>query len=236
MLSTDFLNVRLDQFEGPLDLLLYLIKKNEINIYDIPIQKITLQYLEILDRMKELDIDVASDYIVMAATLIKIKSDMLLPMSQIDGEEIDDPRKPLVDKLLEYQKFKKVSEILRNIENESMKLFSRSIIYETKIETDDESPHSLVDLMEVFIPLLKKGESLKNYRDPRVKKSILEKTREIISFLKNKKEFIFFDYIKQYDNMFEIVLTFITILDLSLKGILYIEQNLQFGDIKVCLK
>ncbi len=236
MLSTDFLNVRLDQFEGPLDLLLYLIKKNEINIYDIPIQKITLQYLEILDRMKELDIDVASDYIVMAATLIKIKSDMLLPMSQIDGEEIDDPRKPLVDKLLEYQKFKKVSEILRNIENESMKLFSRSIIYETKIETDDESPHSLVDLMEVFIPLLKKGESLKNYRDPRVKKSILEKTREIISFLKNKKEFIFFDYIKQYDNMFEIVLTFITILDLSLKGILHIEQNLQYGDIKVCLK
>jgi len=236
MLSTDFLNVRLDQFEGPLDLLLYLIKKNEINIYDIPIQKITLQYLEILDRMKELDIDVASDYIVMAATLIKIKSDMLLPMSQIDGEEIDDPRKPLVDKLLEYQKFKKITEILRNIENESMKLFSRSIIYETKIETDDESPHSLIDLMEVFIPLLKKGESLKNYRDPRVKKSILEKTREIISFLKNKKEFIFFDYIKQYDNMFEIVLTFITILDLSLKGILYIEQNLQFGDIKVCLK
>lgn len=236
MLTNDFLNVRLDQFEGPLDLLLYLIKKNEINIYDIPIQKITLQYLEILDRMKELDIDVASDYIVMAATLIKIKSDMLLPVGQIDGEEMDDPRKPLVDKLLEYQKFKKVTEILRNIETESMKLFSRSIIYESKIETDDESPHSLVDLMEVFIPLLKKGGSLKNYRDPKVKKSILEKTREIISFLKTKKEFIFFDYIKQYDNMFEIVLTFITILDLSLKGIIHLEQNLQFDDIKVCLK
>ncbi|HAF07321.1 MAG: segregation/condensation protein A [bacterium] len=231
----DILNVRLDQFEGPLDLLLYLIRKNEINIYDIPIQKITLQYLEILERMKELNIDIASDYIVMAATLIKIKSDMLIPANPVDGEDEGDPRKPLVERLLEYQKFKKITEILRNIEHESSKLFSRSIIFESKVE-EEESPYTLVDLMDVFIPLLKKGESLKLYRDPKVKKTIVDKTKEIVQYLNEYREFNFFEYVKNFDNLFEIILTFIAILDLSLKGFIHMEQNSQFEDIKVCLR
>ncbi|MEJ5306963.1 MAG: segregation/condensation protein A [candidate division WOR-3 bacterium] len=231
----DILNVRLDQFEGPLDLLLYLIKKNEINIYDIPIQKITLQYLEILDRMKELNIDIASDYIVMAATLIKIKSDMLIPSNPVDGEDIEDPRKPLVERLIEYQKFKKITEILRNIELESSKLFSRNVIYESK-EVEEKSPYTLVDLMDVFIPLLKKGESLKLYRDPKVKKTIVEKTKEILQYLNENKEINFFEYVKNFDNLFEIILTFIAILDLALKGFLHIDQKTQFDDIKICLK
>lgn len=231
----DILNVRLDQFEGPLDLLLYLIKKNEINIYDIPIQKITLQYLEILDRMKELNIDIASDYIVMAATLIKIKSDMLIPSNPVEGEDIEDPRKPLVERLIEYQKFKKITEILRNIEHESSKLFSRNVIFESRVE-EEESPYTLVDLMDVFIPLLKKGESLKIYRDPKVKKTIVQKTKEILQYLNENKEFNFFEYVSDFDNLFEVILTFIAILDLVLKGILHVEQKSQFDDIKVCLK
>lgn len=231
----DVLNVRLDQFEGPLDLLLYLIKKNEINIYDIPIQKITLQYLEILERMKELNMDIASDYIVMAATLIKIKSDMLIPSNTVDGEEIEDPRKPLVERLLEYQKFKKITEILRNIEHESSKLFSRNVIFESKFQ-EEESPYTLVDLMDVFIPLLKRGESLKFYRDPKVKKTIVEKTKEILQYLNENKEFNFFEYVSNFDNLFEVILTFIAVLDLSLKGFLHVEQKGQYEDIKICLK
>src|SRR4026209_2664864 len=115
--SADALPVRLQNFEGPLDLLLHLIKKNEVNIYDIPITLITAQYLEYIDLMKELNLDVAGEFLVMAATLIHVKSRMLLPLpdpAQEDPEE--DPREALMRRLLEHQKFKAAAELLHERE------------------------------------------------------------------------------------------------------------------------
>ena len=117
--SADAFAVRLEQFEGPLDLLLHLIRKNEVNVYDIPIALITQQYLDAIGLMEELDLDIAGDYLVMAATLIHIKSKMLLPRPEtaagVEGDE-EDPRDALVRRLLEHEKFKAAAELLHERE------------------------------------------------------------------------------------------------------------------------
>jgi len=117
--------VKLEVFEGPLDLLLYLIKKEEIDIYDIPIAKITDQYLEYLELMKLLDLNIAGEFLVMAATLIHIKSRMLLPPDQLEGEEKEeeDPRAELVRRLLEYKKFKEAATELSHMEKQQKNYF-----------------------------------------------------------------------------------------------------------------
>ena len=117
---------KINDFEGPLDLLLFLIKKNEVNIYDIPIAHITEQYLEYLDYTVSSDLASLTDFYAMAASLLYIKSRMLLPVEiAADDEEIDDPRQELVDKLIEYQKFKKLSELMEEKENEAEWVFER---------------------------------------------------------------------------------------------------------------
>jgi segregation and condensation protein A len=115
------MKIRLDIFEGPLDLLIYLIKKDHLNIYDIPITKVIDQYLQFLELMKLLDINIASEYLVMAANLISIKSKMLLPQQQPAEEPEEDPREELIKRLLEYEKFKEAAEFLRSKENERNK-------------------------------------------------------------------------------------------------------------------
>jgi segregation and condensation protein A len=122
--STASYSVKLDVFEGPLDLLLFLIKRDKIDIYDIPIAHITRQYLEYIELMRELNLEVAGDFIVMAATLIRIKAKMLLPRTQ-DEEEEEDPREQLVVALLEYRKFKEAAQILREKETEESAWFPR---------------------------------------------------------------------------------------------------------------
>src|SRR5258707_8817249 len=118
--APDAFPVKLENFEGPLDLLLYLIKKNEVSIHDIPIALITAQYLDAIALMQELDLDVAGEYLVMAATLIHIKSKMLLPRPEtaagVDGEDAEDPRDALVRRLLEHQKFKAAAGLLHERE------------------------------------------------------------------------------------------------------------------------
>jgi len=230
---SESIEIHLEEFEGPIDILLYLVRKNEIDIYDIPITKITNEYLQIIEQMKDLKIDVASDYIVMAATLVKIKSDMMLPQIY-NGEEIEDPRKPLVDKLLEYQKYKKASEIFRNIEYEAGKLFTRNITF-TSNTKEQEEDLSIGDLMDAFIPLLKKGYSLSSYRIPKVRKTIAEKAKEIIIYLEEKETINFLEYISLQETLFEAVLSFVAILDMAQNYIIKIKQNAQFEDIWISL-
>ncbi|MDD3803568.1 MAG: segregation/condensation protein A [bacterium] len=231
---SESIEIHLQEFEGPIDLLLYLIRKNEIDIYDIPITKITEEYLEIIDKMKDLKIDIASDYIVMAATLVKIKSDMMLPQ-QTDGEEVDDPRRPLVDKLLEYQRFKKASELFRSIEYEAGKLYSRNITFVSTEAAETEENLSLSDLMGAFMPLLKRGLSLTSYRMPKVRKTITEKVREILDYLENKEKISFLEYILSQETMFEVILSFVAILDMAQKDIVKVRQENQFEDIWITL-
>ena len=148
--------VKLDVFEGPLDLLLYLIKKNEIDIYDIPIASITEQYLEYIDLMRMLDLNIAGEFLVMAATLIHIKSKMLLPPDEKEllPEEEEDPREELVRRLVEYKKFKEVAGILQDLEGQRKKMFTRDIPFEVEPgEVFFEA--SLFDLITAFTRVLK---------------------------------------------------------------------------------
>src|SRR5512134_2396458 len=143
--------VRLENFEGPLDLLLHLIKKNEVNIYDIPIALITQQYIEYIDLMQELNLDVAGEFLVMAATLIHIKSRMLLPRpdpTQEDPEE--DPREALVRRLLEHQKFKAAAELLHERETLRSAQWMRPDGPIAEIAGEDFEPELEVDLFSLL--------------------------------------------------------------------------------------
>ncbi len=230
-MSENTLLVKIDQFEGPLDLLLYLINKNEIEIYNINITKITTEYLSYIEEMKKLDLNIASEYIVMAATLIKIKSDFMLPKYG-DDENIEDPRRPLIERLLEYQKIKKASEVFRNIETEARKLFGRNIDLHLKDYIVEEEL-SIVDLMNAFTPILKKGLSLTSYRIPSVKKTIGEKIAEITQILKEDGELNISAYLMMLDTMYEVILTFITVLEMTNKHLVKLAQKEQYEDIWV---
>ena len=146
--------VRLSNFEGPLDLLLYLIKREEVDIYDIPIAEITKQYLEMIEMMRELDLEVAGEFILMAATLIQIKVRMLLPEPEDGAEdEEEDPRAELVRRLVEYKCFKEVSESMESLETHQRRLFSRAYFNWEKQYKKTEvvlREVSLFDLMHAF--------------------------------------------------------------------------------------
>ena len=129
------MKIKLEIFEGPLDLLIYLIKKNHINIEDIQLTVVVDQYIQFLDLMRLLDINIASEYMVMAATLINIKSKMLLPCEEVEEVEEIDPREELVQKLLEYQKFKEAATFLKDKEHQRLKYISRP---QTEPIVDDE--------------------------------------------------------------------------------------------------
>jgi len=150
--------VNLDIFEGPLDLLLYLIKKNEVDIYDIPIAVITEQYLQYLDLMKVLNLDIVGEFLVMAATLTKIKSKMLLPPSEDDDEEEEgiDPRTELMEHLIEYQRYKEAALQLKNRELLEKDLFVRGQGDEKTSEVDEENRVIDVSLFDL-VDALRKG-------------------------------------------------------------------------------
>ena len=138
-------NIHLDQFEGPLDLLLYFIRRDEIDIYDIPISKITYDYLNVIDKMNSLNVSIAGEFVLMAATLMKIKSKILIPRQELNEEgEIIDPRTDLVNKLIEYQQFKTVSEHLRLLHDEADLSYSRKLSEEFDSENNEKfSPNDL---------------------------------------------------------------------------------------------
>ena len=152
--------VKLEVFEGPLDLLLYLIKKDEVNIYDIPIARITDEYLEYIELMKMLDINIASEFIVMAATLMQIKSRMLLPVEERVPEEEEevDPREELVRQLLEYKKFKEAAVQLEELELKRAEVFTRAPEEDSFDNENGDEPFfeaSLFDLIAAFSEALK---------------------------------------------------------------------------------
>lgn len=225
----ELLDIKIDQFEGPLDLLLYLIRKHEIDIYDINITKITEDYLAYINEMKKLKLEIAGEYIVMAATLIKIKAEFMLPRVN-EEDEIEDPRQPLIDRLLEYQKIKKASLMFRDIENEARKVFGRNITLEYR-DIVEEEDSSIVQLMEAFSPILQKGKSLTSYRMPKVQITISQKISELTNMIENANEVNLSEYIYKLKTMYEVILSFIAILEMSNKNLISIRQKEQFKDI-----
>lgn len=214
------INIKLEVFEGPFELLFHLIEKAKLDIYDIPIAEITDQYIDYLNMMKNLDIDLASEFLVMAATLLEIKSKMLLPkISKNEEENIEDPRDELVIKLLDYKRFKEVTNLLREryfIHEKYLYKntdFADAIIDSFKLP--DELPIEL--LVEKFQSiLLRKKETIKHehrkvFRD---NVTVDEKMDEIIDYLSSKEWIYFDDLLICYEDKLEIIVTFLALLEL----------------------
>lgn len=231
--------VKLEIFEGPLDLLLYLIKKEEVDIYDIPIAKITEQYLQYLDVMQLLDLRLAGEFLVMASTLMQIKSKMLLPPEEQEPEEeeYEDPRAELVRRLLEYKKFKEAANRLGDLEKEHAKLFRRKasgLSFEVQ-ETEEESyfEASLFDLISAFSKIVKsipKQEFLEIIKD---EFTVERKVHDLLHFLVVEPVIYFSKLFEKAKNKSEIIVIFLSILELIRLKEIVVRQNQPFGEMQI---
>ncbi len=231
---SDSRNFRLNEFEGPLDLLLFLIKKNELNIYDIPIAQITEQYLTYLSYVENFDLDNLSEFHALAATLLYIKSRMLLPLELIDSEDEEDPRQELVDRLIEYQKFKILSDQLENKELESEWAFERKRIQHSLPFSDEQlwEKVDIWDLLQSFSGLMS---SFSNERiiDLYEEVSINEKITLLNELLEKHGQCAFTDLIIRSGQILDIVCAFLAILEAVKLRSISIYQNRMFGDILI---
>ncbi len=232
--------VQLPVFEGPLDLLLYLIKKEEVDIYDIPIERITTQYMEYLSVMRLLNLDIAGEFIVMAATLMYIKSRMLLPADQqVRDEQEDegvDPRWELIRQLVEYKKFKGAAEQLQKMASDQENLFVRQGM---EIETAPEEEVamgdvSLFDLLNAFKETLKRVEEREDFREISDERfTVTDKIGEIIFLLKERDSVLFHELFSKLASRAEIVVTFLALLELIRLKQIRVRQGDHFGEIEI---
>ena len=233
------LKVRLETFEGPLDLLLYLIKKNEIDIYDIPISVITQQYLEYLEMMKNLNLDVAGEFLLMAATLLHIKSKMLLPaMEEEEGEkEEEDPRAELIRRLLEYQRFKEAAQQLVKGPLLDREVFVRSFFGESLEGKEEEEEVSgevtLFDLLEVMKKVLE-GLPAEDFQEISVEHlNIKDKILQIMERLWEAESLAFTELYTASTSRREIIVTFLALLEVLRLRMIRVYQGETFGTIRV---
>jgi segregation and condensation protein A len=210
--------VRLESFEGPLDLLLHLIKQNEVNIYDIPIVLITRQYLDYLDVMQELNLDVAGEFLVMAATLIHIKSRMLLPRPDPTQEDPDeDPREALVRRLLEHQKFKAAAELLHERETLRSAQWTRPDGPITKIAGEAPEPEIEVDLFSLiaaFRAVVERGKQRPKLYLPGEQISIEDRIEQLLSRLSETEACGFEDLFADVQTRAGLIVTFLALLEM----------------------
>ncbi len=230
--------VKLDIFEGPLDLLLYLIKKSEFDIFDIPIAVITEQYLEYIKLMKELNLDVAGEFLVMAATLMQIKSKMLLPSGGEgeDEEEQEDPRAELVRRLLEYQQYKEAASQLQEGELLERDVFARKFTPEElkeQIGTETLIEASTYDLVEAFRRILKEVPEDLVHEITLDRLSVAEKIHQLLDMLTAAKSLTFQSLFTPVSSRSEIIITFLAILELMRLKLIRAYQGTPFGTIRI---
>ena len=233
--------IRLSRFEGPLDLLLFLIRKNEIDIYDIPIESVTKQYLEILRGNERLDLDIAGEFFVMAATLMYIKSRMLLPSSETipdknaveaGGDEDPDPRWQLVRQLIQYKRLKESSEYISDLIAERQGFMARNIVPEEEPEKRPLAPVGRMDLWNVFNLVLKRladrilpgeiqGDSV----------TIAQRMEDILAKIRTEKSFSFTSLLPEKLTVAVLVSTFLACLELARLGQIIVRQDEVFAEI-----
>ena len=234
------LKVKLESFEGPLDLLLFLIKKNEIDIYDIPMAVITQQYLEYLEMMKNLNLDVAGEFLLMAATLLHIKSKMLLPTPEEDqaegGEEEEDPRAELVRRLLEYQRFKEAARELTKGPMLDREVFIRHFLGENLLEDGEEGngeEASLFELLEAMKKVLQ-GLPPEEFQEISIEHlSIKDKILQIMDRLWDVENVAFADLFTPSTPRREVIVTFLALLELLRLRMIRVYQSESFGTIRI---
>jgi segregation and condensation protein A len=232
--------VKLEVFEGPLDLLLYLIKKEEVDIYDIPIERITNQYMEYLSLMQLLNLEVAGEFLVMAATLMYIKSRMLLPEDQqvtdTEPEEGEDPRWELIRQLVEYKKFKDAALQLAQREAEQSRMFPRRAVAELVAKASEVplAEVSIFDLINAFHTVLKKAQEKEDFREIIEEKfTVSDKIEEILYTLRDRTELVFSEVFAKAGSRAEVVVTFLALLELIRLKRLKVQQPEAFGEIHV---
>jgi segregation and condensation protein A len=228
--DTDQLKITLGDFEGPLDLLLYLIRQEQVNIYDIPIARITDEYLRYLNLMQELDLTVAGDFLVMAAQLIEVKSRMLLPRDpSAEDEELIDPRTELVDRLLEHEKFKAAAEMLW-----SRATVERAVFTRAEIETDKSNPEvavGLFDLLRVFQEILARHKEEILMEIEREEVSMAEMIDRLRNMVRSAGEVNLLMFFERAKSRRELVVAFLSVLELVRMSEISLVQNETFGAI-----
>ncbi|HBR94753.1 segregation/condensation protein A [Coraliomargarita sp. SDUM461003] len=234
--------IRLPAFEGPLDLLLYLIRRNEVDIYDIPIARVTEQYIEILGSMEKLDLEVAGEFFVMASTLMYIKSRMLLPKkdqgSNLDVEEDDiDPRWELVQQLLEYRKFKEAAEDIRKLILNSNDLIAR-IGPQDAVEAVERplKPVDRVDLWNTFNQVLRRlAERIDEGQINAEQVTVSDRMEVVLLRIRHQPHFLFSELFEASTTITTIVASFLAVLELTRLNKILIQQDSAFGDIR-CMR
>ncbi len=226
---------KLDHFEGPLDLLLFLIRKNEVNIYEIPIAEITEQYIQILELSTKIDLENITEFYVMATTLLYIKSRMLLPVEVDLEEELEDPRQELVAKLIEYQKYKKLSNLMAEKEDEAEWVVERRKDQRVLPFTDEEDMWEDVEVWD----LLKCFSSVMSTLTPERIIDLYEEVsiNEKISLIREKLEtcdtFYFSELVQDQRSPMEVVCAFLAVLESVKTQDIRVKQNRLFGDIRI---
>lgn len=235
-------SIKINEFEGPLDLLLHLIKQEGIDIYDIEISEITKQYLDYINKMEELNINVASSYIVMAAELMEIKSKSLLPKKEEENDEEEEEvsKENLINKLIEYKKYKEMTSSFKEMENERQNIYVKSpekltnYLDEIVLKNDDTSIDDLVEAFKKFL-------DRKNLEKPITTKitnkeySVKERKKSIKNILKEKKKVFFTDLFEENNTGF-IIVTFLSILEMTKEKEILIKQDTNFSNITIELK
>lgn len=228
--------VKINEFCGPLDLLLHLIKKSNISIYDISLEEITNQYLDYINCMKKLNLDIASEYLVMASELLEYKSRSLLPKKEDTVEEEEDLKEDLINRLIDYKKYKEITSTFKILENNRSYFYTKtpSNISEYSDKRLDNSDVSVDDLISAFKKFLER----KDYEKPIHTKitskelSINERIDNIRGILKNKSEVNFIDLFDKYNKSY-VVVTFLSILEMSKNKEIEIIQDNNFSNILI---
>lgn len=241
------MTVKLQVFEGPLDLLLHLLDKNKVNIYDIPIVEITNQYMEYIEEMKRQDLNVLSEFLVMAATLIDIKSRMLLPTVGEEEEEQEDPRNELVQQLLEYKMYKCMAYELKDLQMDASRVLFKEptipdevLAYEEPINMEELiSDVTLAQLNDIFKSIMKKQvDKIDPIRSKygKIEKeevSMEEKMVYLENYAMSHKHFSFRGLLEKQSSKVEVIVTFLAILELMKVGKIHISQEKIFDDIQI---
>ena len=232
----------INDFEGPLDLLLHLIKKNNVDICDIKISDITKQYLDYLEEMENLDLNIASEYLALAAELIEMKSLVLLPKPEFSDDEYEeDPRENLIKRLIEYKKIKESTPKLKELEEERKKLYTKVASNMKQYQDENQKPDfndiDLDCLLNAFSKFLERKEEEKPLNTKITKKeySVSKRSREIKSLLRTKQK-INFEELFEISTKEYIVVTFLSILALAKKQELIIKQDNNFSNIILSLR
>ncbi|MGE0483312.1 MAG: ScpA family protein [Gammaproteobacteria bacterium] len=221
----DALEVFLEAFEGPLDLLLYLIKRQNLDILDIPIARITEQYMAYIDMMQEIKLELAAEYLVMAALLAEIKSRMLLPRPRTESEEESDPRAELVRRLQEYERFKKAAEDIDAMPRMERDWHEVIVDFERNVQTQPLPQVTLDAVLEAFRDVLQRAEMFADHRVQREALSVRERMGKVLGRANRERFTAFHDFFEAGEGRAGVVVTLIAILELLKEALIEIVQN-----------